>query len=133
MLFFLLLTFADPCTPLRGGPAQGMCAVPGTMSGSHLAVVELLPAREAGQPMSAPLAASLARALEAYDRGRDLPADLRTAEATSRFCAEWGDACTVDRPLVRWEVPKRLVHNRPYLLDDGGSESNGCAAASSRC
>ncbi|NYT41553.1 hypothetical protein HZY97_12345 [Sphingomonas sp. R-74633] len=118
-LLLAVAAAAEPCTPFKGGPAEGMC--PGTILSQDgmLQIIALLPAREAGGPIPTETATTIAAALADYDRGAPLPAALRTGDATVSFCAEMSPACQERAPLTDWRVPAGLRHNAPYLLADG--------------
>ena len=107
------------CNMLHGAIADGMCVGEVTPDGDY-ALVSLLPAQGKGLPIPRPTAKLVDRLLRVHDHGNaNLPAELLSEGATSRFCATWSDECLKVSPLSVWPVAADYRHNPPYLLPDG--------------
>lgn len=120
MLVAFLLAQAAPCTPISGGPTEGMCSGGTVWRDGDVSGVAVLPALGQGRPIPAEQAALVRSALAAYDARSEIPASLRTADARSMYCASFlAPDCLTSEALVQWRHPAGMIHRSPYLLWDG--------------
>jgi hypothetical protein len=125
MLLFLLLLHsaasggAPACSPLQGGPAEGMCLGRTLWRKDDLAIVALQPAQRPGPAPSAEVAAVLARLLASQRAQAPLPPEIVTLGATSSFCTQFSPECQKRAPLVGWPLDRTYAANAPWLLPNG--------------
>ncbi len=111
----------DPCMPIGGGPAEGMCAGPVVERfEGGLEMVALLPAAAPGPSLAPEISRTIAALLESRrDMLPTFPPELLVEGATGEFCARFSDDCRKASPLKPWPLGREFTPAQPYLLKDG--------------
>ena len=110
---------APECSPMRGGPSDGMCVGSVISSDANFEVVSLRPAPGRGQPISAEITPVLTGLLQSYRAHTTIDPASFAANGVMTFCPKLSEPCSQSWPMKAWPLDPDFTPSHPFKITDG--------------